>query len=337
MKSLLPHFVALALAAVLAFVVWSRGEQPGDAEAAGRVEVWPGNPESLDSVRFESPNRTVTLEPRKDDVGRYYVVVLDKEETPPHSPHGAPDAGAPPATPPKHALSRFIGVKEANAYAKKLAPLTALRDLGPLESGRAAEFGFDKPEGTLKVKLAGSEHALVIGGATPGGQERYAKLEGPGTVYAIPSDIVQTMLGAESRLLERSPHSFESGDVTRVRITRGGKTREAVAMPDKKGAWADAATPSKLDETIGNWLNKVDRLHVMEYVEKPSPPLPPESAIVRIDYFGGKKTLGYLELYKTPGEKGNDYYMRTENSRWYVKVLASVGEQVEDDAASIVK
>jgi hypothetical protein len=29
--------------------------------------------------------------------------------------------------------------------------------------------------------------------------------------------------------------------------------------------------------------------------------------------------------------------VRTENSRWFVKVLASAGEQVEQDAPSVVK
>ncbi len=68
-----------------------------------------------------------------------------------------------------------------------------------------------------------------------------------------------------------------------------------------------------------------------EYVEKPPAALTPESAVVRVEYFGDKKTLGYLELYKLPAEKGSDFSAKTENSRWFVKVLASAGEQVEQD------
>jgi hypothetical protein len=337
MKGLLPHFVALFVAAALAFGIWSHGDKPIEPDAEQKIEVWSGHPDQLERIRFESPKRTVTLDARKDSVGRYYVTTVDKEETKPpaHPPVG--DAGVEPSEPPKHVTSRFIGVKEADELAGKLAPLTALRELGPFAPARAEEFGLDKPEGTLKVKIGGTEHGLVLGSSTPGGQERYAKEEKSGLVYAVPGDVVQSMLGAESRLLERDLHAFTDNDVTRLRISRGGKTREVVSMPDKKGGWADAATPNKLDETIGNWLSKVSRLHVTDYVENTPTPLTPESAIVRLDYFGGKKTLGYLELYKLPAEKGNDYYVRSENSRWFVKVLATAGEQVEQDVASVVK
>jgi hypothetical protein len=336
MKALWPHFAALLLAAALAFGIWSHGDKPVELDAAQKIEVWGGSPEHLERIRFESPKRTVTLDARKDSIGRYYVAVVDKEEGP--KPHpGPPDAGAETSEPAKHVTTRFIGVKDAEELASKLAPLTALRQLGPLASGRAEEFGLDKPEGTLKVKIGGAEHALVIGSSTPGGQERYAKDERSGIVYAVSGDLVQSLLGAESRLLERELHAFPETDVTRLRIARGGKTREVVSIPDKKGAWADAASPSKLDETIGNWLTKVSRLHVTEYVENTPSPLTPESALVRIEYFGGPKTLGFLELYKLPAEKGSDYYVRSENSRWFVKVLSSAGEQVEQDAPSVVK
>jgi uncharacterized protein DUF4340 len=338
MKGILPHVAAFALASALALVVWSRADKAGDSSAAERVEVWGGTKERVESVRFESPQRSVSLEARKDANGTYYVGTVDKEETSRPRPAASADAGAPPPEAPgKRVTTRFIGVKEAGELAGKLAPLVAVRQLGAVAAGRAEEFGFDKPEGTLKVKVGGAEQSLVIGGTTPGGQERYAKREPGGLVFAISGDVVQTMLGAESRLLEREFHGFADADVTRLRISRGGKAREAVSMADKKGAWADAQQPGKLDETIGNWLGKVGRLHVTEYVEKPSVPLAPESAIVRIEYFGGTKTLGFLELYKTPGEKGSDYFVRTEYGRWFVKVLASAGEQVEQDVASVVK
>jgi len=339
MKGILPHVAAFAFASALALVVWSRGDQAGDSSAKERVEVWGGTKERVESIRFESPTRTVSLDARKDATGTYYVGVVDKEETSRPKPAASADAGAPPPpeAPAKRTTTRFIGVKEAGELAGKLAPLLAVRQLGAVAPARAEEFGFDKPEGTLKVKVGGAEQVLIMGGTTPGGQERYAKREPGGLVYAVSGDVVQTLLGAESRLLERELHGFADADVTRLRVTRGGKSREAVSMPDKKGAWADAQQPGKLDETLGNWLAKVGRLHVTEYVEKPAAPLTPESAIMRIEYFGGAKPLGFLELYKTPGEKGNDYFVRTEYGRWYVKVLSSAGEQVEQDLASIVK
>jgi hypothetical protein len=298
------------------------------------VEVWGGSIDAIESIRFESPARTVVIEPKKDEQGRYYVTKVDKEEGRANDPHAA-DAGAP--TPGKRTTQRFISVKSGEELATKVAPLMALRRIGPIEPKRAEEFGLDKPEGTLKVKIRGVERALVIGGTTPGGQERYAKESASGAVYAVSGEIASQLVAAESRLLERDLHGFETADVTRIRITKGPKSREIVALPEKKGGFADPATPTKLDETAGNWVTKLERLHVLEYVENPNPPLRREDVLLRVEYFGGSKPLGFLELYKVPGEKGSDYLVKTERSRWAAKVLTSAAEQVDQDAGSVVK
>jgi hypothetical protein len=59
--------------------------------------------------------------------------------------------------------------------------------------------------------------------------------------------------------------------------------------------------------------------------------------LVRVEYFDGGKVVGFVELYKVPGDKGNDYLARTEWARWYVKVPAATGEQIETDVASVLK
>jgi hypothetical protein len=283
----------------------------------------------------------VKLEAKKDAAGRYYVGDVEKEEAAasPHAhPPGEPHSEDEEPGEKKRQTIRFISVKAGEELTQKLAPLMALRSVGKIEAGRNEEFGFDKPEGTLKVKIGGKEQSLVIGAATPGGQERYAKHTQSGTVYAVPGDIAQNMLFAESRLLERELHGFPDTDVTRVRISKTGKSREALRLPEKKDSWADPSNPTKVEESLGNYMTKVGRLRVMEYVEAPVAPLKPEDALVRVDYFGaGNKELGYVELFKVPGEKGNDYLARTEYGRWYVKVPQSAGEQVEQDAPGVVK
>jgi hypothetical protein len=343
-KSVWVHAGVLIVASGLALSVWSSDEKETAEPEAERVEVWGGSPDSLETIRFEGKDRTVVIDAKKDAQGRYYVAKVDKTESAgpkhdPHDPHApprsVPDAGAP--TPGKRTTVRFIGVKAADELAKQLAPLEALRRIGPIEPKRAEEFGLDKPEGTLKVKIDGKEHALVIGGTTPGGNERYAKEVASGSVYAVPGDIAQGMLGAESRLLERELHGFEEGEVTRVRVTKRDKSRELVTVEGKKGSWADLATPTKVDETAGNWISKVDRLRVQEYVEVPSTPLKSENAVVRVEYLSGSKPLGYVELFKAPGGTGNEYFVRSERTRWAAKVLTSAGEQVDQDLGSVLK
>lgn len=340
MKGLSIHAALFVLSAVSAFVIWSRDETEQGGNEEQTFEVWAGAPDRVTRVSFEAKNRKVNLERKEDALGSYYVGVVEKEDAAradPHSPEPEIEPAAASKAPGKKTTTvRFVSVKAGNELAEKIAPLKAVRKIGKIENQRAAEFGFDDPQGTLKLTLAGKDHTLVIGGATPGSREHYAKEQETGLVYAIPSDITQMLLAAESRLLERELHGFTDEDVKRVKITRGGKSREIVAMDDKKDAWADASTPDKLDETVRNWMTKVGRLRVMEYVEKPEPAPKPEDLVVRLDYFDKKKNLGFLELYRVPGEKKN-YVARSEYGRWYVTILASAGEQVDNDVASVVK
>lgn len=336
MKPLALHAALLVVSAGLAYSVWNRDEPLPDKQPT-LVDVWGGAQASFSKLSFDGKTRKVHLESQKDDVGYYYVTTVTTEEPPPSA---EPAASAAPLKPPPEPKppSRFISVKAGENLVKALAPLKALRGLGKLGPERNEEFGLDKPEGTLKVTIDGKEHALVIGGTTPGGNDRYVRYQASGEVFAISGDIAQSLLFGESRLPEREPHGFKSDAITRVRIQKAGKSRELMRVKEKNEGWGDPATPGKQDETAGNWMTKLGRLRGSEFVEKPAAPLTPSSAIVRVDYFEGtSKPVGFVELYKVPGEKANEYLIRTEWERWYVKVPATTAEQVETDLSSVLK
>jgi hypothetical protein len=339
LKGQILHLGLLGVSAVLAFGVWTHDDGAPSTGKPSEVEVWPGDPDSVTALSFESSTRKVRIEPKKDALGRWYVGTVDKDEptgvsASPHGAGGAP-ADAPPS-PTKHTTLRFVGVKAADDLLKTLAPLRALRRVGKVEGTRAEEFGFDKPEGTLKLTVAGKSQSLLIGGATPGGTERYGKAPS-GDVFAISGDIVQSFQFADSRLVERELQPFKPEEATRVKVSKAGKSRELARVPGKNEGWADSATPSKLDETAGNWMAKLGRLHVQDWVEKPSVAPGADNQVVRVDYFAGSKALGSLELYKVPGEKGSEYLARTEYGRWFARVITSAAEQVDQDSASLVK
>jgi hypothetical protein len=84
-------------------------------------------------------------------------------------------------------------------------------------------------------------------------------------------------------------------------------------------------------------MQKVDHLRANDYVGKP-----PEArtTVARIDYDGSSGNLGFLELSKTPSSEPAlkyDYWILTEHTHLYGKLLPSSGEQVEQDLASLVK
>lgn len=335
MKPLALHGALLLASAALAYSVWNRDEPPPEKQAS-QVDVWSGNQAGFSKLSFEGKTRKVRLESQKDALGYYYVTTVDSEEPPTPVGHMVPSAA--PLKPPEPKTSRFVSVKAGETLVKALSPLKALRAVGKIGADRAEEFGLDKPEGTLKVTLDGKEQVLLLGGTAPGGSDRYVKYQNSGEVFAISGDIAQSLLFADSRLPEREPHGFKNDEVGRVRIQKGAKSRELTRVKEKNDGWGDLATPTKQDETAGNWMTKVSRLRGSEFVEKPPTALKPADALVRVDYFDpASKPLGFVELYKLAGEKGNEYLIRTEWERWYVKVPSSTGEQVENDLGSVLK
>jgi hypothetical protein len=336
MKSIVLHVGLLVLASAAAFSIWTREEKP-EQDKTETVEVWGGAPEAVESVVFDGKQRSVKIQPKKDAVGRWYVVTMDKEIAVP-APRPSADAGAPPqAPPPKHEITTFLSMKSGDELMKKLANMKAVRALGKADAGKLADYGLDKPEGTLKVKVGGKEQVLTIGAQTIGGTERYAKYATSGEIFALEGDLIQSLTFADSRLTERELHAFQNDEVKKITISKGGKKRDVVRVAEKKEAWADAATPNKPDETVVNWMTKVERLRAVEFVEKPAQPLAPDQAVVRVEYFAGPRSLGFLEVYKVNGEKGPEYLGRTEFTRWYVKLVASSAEQVEQDLGALLK
>jgi hypothetical protein len=341
-RSLGSHLAVLGVAVALSLYVWTRKE-PSPSQKA-EVQVWGGSPDQIEKITFDAENRSVRLEKRKDKEGLWFIGTVDKTiEVPAPSPRGdagAGDAGAVASLPPpekKKEESSFVSVEQGKKLAESLAPLMALRSIGPVDESRAAEFGFDKPDGTLHITIAGKDHELVLGGSTPGGGDRYAK-DGAGNAYAVPGSIAQNLLFAESRLVERNLHGFDAEELKAVKIEKGTLSRELVRLEEKRDGWADSGTPTVLDETAGNWMSKLERLRIMSFGDQPKEPMPPDAAVVRVDYLGkGGRKLGYLELYKVPGEGKGKYLARTEHTRWYADVLTSVAEQVEQDLGSVVK
>lgn len=323
----LTHAGVLALSVVTAVAVWTREKEP-KALAAGDVTVWAGHGADVERVTYESKTRKVTVDARKDADGRFFVGSFEREPTPPAH---APDAGAP--APAARTTMGFVSVGPAEKLADALGGLKALRALGKIGDDRAGEFGLADPEGTLVVKVGGVEHKLFVGTATPGGSDCYARDAASGEVYVLKGESVRNLEGADTLLLEHDLHEWKDAAVSRARVTAGGKARDLTrGGPESKRFWADAASPETNDETLGNWMSKLDWLRPTEYAEKDPEPREP---LLKVEYTG-KGPLGYVEVVKVSGDKPA-FYLRTEHTRLFGKVTASLAEQLEQDLGAVVK
>ena len=328
-KGTLIHAAVLGVSVIAAVSVWTREKEP-KALAQGDVTVWSGRAADVEKITFENKSRKVAIEAKRDGTGRYFVGTLEREAAPPAA-HA--DGGAPPP-PAKPTTVSFVSVGPGDKLAEALAPLKALRALGKIGDDRAAEFGLKEPDATVTIKVGGADHKLVVGGTTPGGGDRYVREGGTGEVYVLKGEPLRNLESPDSLLLERELHEWKDGEVQKARVEAAGKGRDLVrGGAEGKRFWADSATPETNDETLGNWMSKLDRLRPTEFLlEGPAA----KETLLKVEYTG-RKPLGFVEVIKVTGGEKPVYYLRTERTRLYGKVVGTLAEQLEQDLGTIVK
>lgn len=343
-RSLGIHAALFVGAAVLGLRAWTDTDEPNKKPVA--AELWSGRPSDLQRVEFKTDKKTVVLEPKQDEAGRYYVGQIENIKAPPTM--SSPDAGAPPPAHPhgphgeqeEEGSRRFISLKKGDELVEALVNLQASRVLGKLAPERAAEFGFDKAEmGTLEVVIAGKKHTLALGEKTPGGSDRYVRNPETGEAYVIAGTVANDLASADSRLIEREFHDFGDEKIAKVIIKGATGTREIVRHATDKDFWSRPESPETKDETASNWMTKIDRLRVTNYVETLDPAPKPEEQVVRVEYYNDRgKQLGFLDVVRRPaeGKERPEYVAKSERSRWHATVLRSTAEQIEQDLASVL-
>lgn len=328
------HIALLLIAAVTAYTQ-SLPDNPEARELKpGEVQMWGGGPDDVSEVVFETPRKVIKLTGKSDAAGRWYLGTLepgvggDEADEADAGPHKKPEPKAiEPAT--------FPSITVAKQLVAKLAPMRAMRAVGEIAPEREAEFELDKPKGTLTVTVSGTTHKLVVGGSTPGSGGRYVRDDASKQVYIIDAAIVRDLEGGSGRLSESSLHEFKTSDPVAATVAAGGEKKQLVrGGTDAARFWADAAAPETNDETAANWLQKVDRLRPVEYLDTL-----PEAAtsIVRVEYRGEAGELGFVELHRYTGEDGKkEYAITTEHLRMPATVARRTGEQVEDDLGALI-
>ena len=341
-KKLSVHIVLLLVAATAAFLQTRPDDDAPAAIKPGEVELWGGTPKDIKLIRYKNKKLIVMLEGKSDAAGQWFLghvepnpdasgdeEQVDEEPKNPHNPH------AKKSKPAKVEPATFAAVTTAEKLAKKLAPFRAKRAIGEIDKEREEVYGLHEPEGWLTVEVLGKKHELTIGGPAPGTGDRYARDDVSGIVYVIDATIVRELQSGSGRLKERKLHGWKAADVQRAEIISTIGTRTAVRSGTKgRRFWADPSAPDTNDETVKNWLAKVDRLSASKYIDKR-----PDGAerIMRIEYHGEGKRLGHVELHRLKGEgdEKDTYIVTSEQLRLYAEVARQLAEQVADDMPSV--
>ena len=259
---------------------------------------------------------------------------------------------APPPGTPVHEIKetvttkQFRGSDQADKLLELFAPLKSVRALGKVDPAKAKELGLTDSKKSLMITAHGVPTKFIIGGTSYGGGDSYVQ-DPEGRVFLISQRLISDFEFAESRLMERRLHRFERADFDRLEITVAGKRRvllQKSRQDPQNFFFAEEATPDKRDDTLKNWVEKVLRMAINDYVAQGEEPQPSSAApmsgapamgdIVTLRFFDGRKSLGsaVLSRYQNPKTNQVEFFARTENTIGQVRLLTATAESAIQDA-----
>lgn len=336
------HAVLLVLALAFAYQTWTR-EETNSTE--GSVTLWKGEADQIASVNYEYDGRRVLVERRRDEMGPYLWGVFTREATSPAAQQavggqapGVADTAMSAAGAARVDTTLFQAGLEAERVFESLASLRAFRDLGVVDDARKGDYGLAGATARLVVNFRTRARELVVGGSVYGSGDRYVLNPENGRTYVIAGQLVRSLEGADVTLQERRLHAYEPDRVASVTL-RTAKGERTMLRTGGEGfgpsTWASPDTPDQLDQTFGNFMQRLEQLWISDF----APALDPATlvSVVRADYLDAKgRSLGYLELFRKPSSEGGvEYYLKTELLRVLAKTYEGLAEAVEQDAGQL--
>lgn len=251
----------------------------------------------------------------------------------------------------------FRGNEQADKLFEQFAPMRVVRALGSITEAKAKELGLDASKKKLTVVAKGQTYVFALGQNSYGAGDVYAR-DGQGQAFLLAHRLVSDFEFAESRLMERRMHRFERSEFDRIEVevvtAAGAKKRTLVQRNRQDNAnfyFADGSTPDKRDDTLKNWVDKILRMAINDYVpqgEEPKTPnatpgAPLSGEVLKLRFFDGGKELGFASFSRYPApapamvaaapqQQQQDYFARTETTIGLVRLLAVTAESALQDA-----
>jgi len=277
----------------------------------------------------------------------------------PSLPAGAASAPAAPA--PIHEVKEtvttksFRGNEQADKLFEQFAPMRVVRALGSVDEKKAKELGLDAPKKKLTIQAKGQTYVFSLGQNSYGAGDIYAR-DGQGQVFLLSHRLVSDFEFAESRLMERRLHRFERSEFDRIEVevmTAAGPKKRTLLQKNKQDNanfyFVDSATPDKRDDTIKNWVDKILRMAINDYVAQGDEPKTPTvtpgaplaGEVLKLRFLDGSKEVGNAVFSRYPvaaqsgvaqQPQGQDYFARTETTIGLVRLLAVTAESAVTDA-----
>lgn len=329
----------LALLASLfgAYRVWTA---PGETDTGENVVVLAGTADELERVHYKSTKLDLSVEMRKDDLGRYGWVraePLGEEEPAPE-----PDPANPHAPPPPKddgTVQEFKAGKSGTSALDGLMPFKAKRALEGVTDEKLAELGLAEPEATLEIVRAGREPAVYeIGGNVYGGANVYVRDPASGKVYVVDAKVIRPLQSGKQSLPDRELVGVETKLINTITVQGGdaSATFEQHNPDDQEAVFWSTAGSSEKNETAAGWIDKALRMRSSGYVQSTDDPGQLEPVLAFTVGTTDRKTIK-VEVLRGYDDDGEElWYAKSEHTRGLVKLQKALAGEVTADLASVL-
>lgn len=279
--------------------------------------------DELQKLVYGSPDLTVNVEIRKDDLGSYpWIVITEVKKK--RTPDGETR---------EEKTLRFRGGADAEKLLEKWQPLMAMRQLDQVTDEQQLTFGLKEIDTTIQLAWGGKSTTLDLGGETYGTKDRYVRDQSTGQIFVVSKDAIQNLKFARTKLKENRLTALEEAKITSISLAKGSQTASwsQKNIDDRAAAYWERDGATK-DASFDNWLDKALKLKSTDYVQ---PDEEPKELVTLFEMTlrsadGKTETLQFLQ-------SGEDWYARSSFTRALVKVNKASIKEVDDEVLDVIE
>ncbi len=349
------HLIALIAAGLVTWWVF----QPGADEPEGERVLLDLKADQIERLEYQTDKRQIVAE--ATPTGGFQLTIhqtLSKrvaKKLPPKpaadATDGGPadgadgqaaDASAPPAAEPEvREETKVTRYRASSDFAKALArvlPLVAVRELGEVDAEQLERFGLAEPTGRLRITSRGQTVEYQVGERTYGRASVYLRPAPDGPVSLVSAGLLSTVDFRPPRFKELRFLGLQSKDVVKVVLDCDGTGSRTLVHQNQHlpggGQWVPADDPDSADELFGNWMRKLLRLSLVEYLAEPVTPV--QAAQCRLTFEREGAEALKAQITWTADPKGKQiYYGRSDFSGDWVKLEPTAASSLVSDLSAI--
>lgn len=270
------------------------------------------------------------------------------------SPDGGPadgaDAAEPemkqPATPPDEPevreetkISRYRASPDFEKALARVLPLVAVRELGEVDPEKLTRFGLAEPAGELSVTSRGQTVRYHVGERTYGRASVYLRPAPAGPVSLVSAGVLSTVDFRPPRFKELRFLGLPPDEVDQLVIdcdATGSRTLlHHNRLQPGGGLWGPADDPNASDDLFRNWMTKLLKLSLVDYLSEPVEPNPGAHCKLVFQRDGAEAMQAEITWSADPSGK-QVYHGRSEFSGGWVKLEPTAAGSLVSDLSSIL-